>query len=168
MRDNMNIRTPKIIVSTLIGIILVWISAKPLLIKYYLYKYSRIPAISQILIDSDSFDLSDAKNNIDHKTDIIQVLRRLGYLTSFSIPITTPGANAEAIIDGISTYADSHAIPLVVGINDIISDNSLYIIDKPGTQPFWESFVRFYIEARESGQQTGPAYPPQGVGSADP
>ena len=164
----MNKRAPKYILGLIIAVVAIGVSAKPLLIKYYLYKYSRIPAISQILIASHTFDLSDAKNDINLKSDILSALQRLGYLTSFSIPITSPRANAEEIINGISTYTDSHAIPLVVGINDIISDNSLYVIDKPGTQPFWEAFVRFYIEAKESGQQSGPAYPPQGVGSADP
>ena len=164
----MNARTPKIIVSTLIGVILVVVSAKPLLIKYYLYKYSRIPAFIQHYIDADSFDLSDSRNNIVHKTDIIQILRRLGYLTSFSIPITKPGANATAIINGISEYADSHAIHLVVGTDDIIFENSLYVIDKPGTQPFWESFVRLYIEANESGQQPVPGYAAQGASTPEP
>ena len=152
----MNKRAPKYILGLIIAVVAIGVSAKPLLIKYYLYKYSRIFAVSQILIAPNTFDLSDAKNDINLKSDILSALQRLGYLTSFSIPITTPSANAEELINGILTYTDSHAIPLVVGIDDIAADTSLYVIDKPGTQPFWESFVRFYIEAKESGQQAGP------------
>ena len=163
----MNKRTPKIILGAIIAIVAIGVSAKPALIKYHLYRYSRIPAISQILIDPDSFDLSAAKNDINHKSETLSALQRLGYLTSFSIPITTPRANAEELINGISSYTDSHAIPLVVGIDDITADVSLYVIDKPGTRPFWESFVRFYIEAKESGQ-AGAGDPPQDVGSPDP
>ena len=164
----MNKRTPKIVLGLIIVVVIIGISAKSVLIKYHLYKYSRIPAISQIMINPDSFDLSDAKNDINHKSDILSALQRLGYLTSFRIPITTPGANAEELINGISTYTDSHAIPLVVGIDDISTDTYLYVIDKPETRLFWESFVRHYIEAEKSGQQSGPGYPPQGVGSPEP
>ena len=164
----MNKRAPKYILGLIIAVVAIGVSAKPLLIKYYLYKYSRIPAISQILIAPYSFDLSDAKNDINLKSDILSALQRLGYLTSFSIPITNPSANAEELIDGISTYTDSHTIPLVVGIDDTTSEPSLYVIDKPGARPFWEAFVRFHIEAKESGQQAVPGYPPQGVGSPDP
>jgi hypothetical protein len=163
----MNKRAPMIILGVIIAVAAIGISSKPLLIKYYLYKYSRIPAISHILIAPYSFDLSDAKNDINLKSDILSALQRLGYLTSFSIPITTPSANAEELISVISTYTDLRTIPLIVGIDDTTDVPSLYVIDKPGTQPFWESFVRFYIEAKEGGQQGGPAYPPQGVGSAD-
>ena len=156
-------RAPKYILGLITAIVAIGVSAKPLLIKYYLHKYSRAPAISQMLIAPDTFNLSDAKNNINLKGEILAALQRLGYLTSFRIPITSPRTNAEEIISGISAYADSHAIPLVVGIDDITADTSIYVIDKPETQPFWEAFVRFYIEAKESGQQAGTAYPPKNV-----
>jgi len=164
----MNKRAPKYILGLIIAVVAIGVSAKPLLIKYYLYKYSRIFAVSQILIAPNTFDLSDAKNDINLKSDILSALQRLGYLTSFRIPITTPSANAEELINGISTYTDSHAIPLVVGIDDITADTYLYVIDKPETGPFWESFVQHYIEAKKSGQQAVPGYPPQGVGSPEP
>lgn len=148
----MNKRTPTIILSAIIAIAIIGVSAKPLLIKYQLYKYSRIPAISQILINPDAFDLSAAKSDIDDKGAILSALERLGYLSSFSIPIKTLSANADKYIDGISTYADSHAIPLVVGIDDLTANTFLYVVDKPETRPFWEAFVRFHIESKESGQ----------------
>ena len=164
----MNKRTAKIVLGAIIAIVVIGVSAKPLLIKYHLYKYSRIPAISQIMIHPDSFDLSDAKNDINHKSDIISALQRLGYLTSFSIPITTHSANAEAYINGISTYTDAHAIPLVVGIDDSTSDTSLFVIDKPGSRPFWESFVRHYVEARSYGPPSVAQCVVQGAPAGDP
>ena len=163
----MNKHALKITLGAIIAIVVIGVSAKPLLINYHLYTYSRIPAMSHILVDPDSFDLPDAKNDITDKSDIIAALQRLGYLTSFSIPITTPGADAEELINAISSYTDSHAIPLVVGIDDLSPDASLFVVDKPGTRPFWEAFVRFHIEAKESGRQAAPGPPSQGVGAPE-
>jgi hypothetical protein len=165
----MNKRTPKIILSAIIAIVVVGVSAKPLLIKYLLFKYDRVATpMSRFFDTSSDIPLEELKTSMVNQSDILTTLKRLGYLSSYSIPIQSPSADAEDTIALLSTFCSAHKIPVLAEIENEPSGAVLSIVDKPEARPFWDMFVRMYLEMKEGGQQAGAGYVAQGAPSPDP
>ena len=145
----MNKLTTKIILVAVIAITLIGVSAKPLFIKYQLYKYDRAAAAMSRIFGSYQVTVDELRSGIDKQSDVISTLHRLGYLTSYSIPIKTPRADAEDIMALLAAFGGTHRIPAAAGIDYAPSGTVLHITDIPDNRPFWEMFVRMYIEAKE-------------------
>ena len=148
-RDNMNKRTPKIILGAIIAVVLIGVSAKPLLIKYHLYKYNRASAVSQLFDQSKSFVPTKFKTDLNKQFDSLIALNTLGYLHSFSIPVQSPRTDAEDTIELLSAFCTSHNIPALAVIENEPSGVVLNIVDKPETRPYWDMFVRYHLEQKE-------------------
>ena len=108
------------------------------------------------------------KAGVATQADAITALQRLGYLSSFSIPVQSLRADAEDTLELLTAFCGSHKIPALAMIENNSTGVIFNVIDKPDTRPYWNMFVRMYLEMKDEGQQAGPGYPPQGVGSPDP
>ena len=165
----MSKRTPKIILGAIIAILLIGVSAKPLLINYLLCKYDRASfEMSRLFDGSHKLDMDAMKAGVATQADAITALQRLGYLSSFSIPVQSLRADAEDTLELLTAFCGSHKIPALAMIENNSTGVIFNVIDKPDTRPYWNMFVRMYLEMKDEGQQAGPGYPPQGVGSPDP
>mgnify|MGYP001765238407 CR=1 FL=1 len=165
----MNKRTPKIVLGTIIAIIVVGVSAKPMLIKHFLCKYDRASfEMSRLFDRSHQLDMDAMKAGVATQADAIAALKRLGYLSSFNIPIQSPRADAEDTLELLTAFCGSHKIPALVMFENHSTGVILNVIDKPDTRSYWDMFVRTYLEMKDEGQQAGPGLPPQGVGHPDP
>ena len=165
----MNKRTLKIILSAIIAIVVIGVSAKPLLIKHLLRKYDRASSEMSRLFDvSHQLDMDAMKAGVTTQADAITALQRLGYLSSFSIPVQSLRADAEDTLELLTAFCSSHKIPALAMIESNSTGVIFNVIDKPDTRPYWDMFVRMYLEMKDEAQQAGPGYPPQGVGSPDP
>jgi hypothetical protein len=142
-------RTLRIILGAIIAIVLVGISAKPLLIKYHLYKFSRASALSRIFDHSETFDPARLKADTEIQGSSLIALNTLGYLYSYSIPLQSPRADAEDAIGLLAIFCHTHKIPALATIENEPSGAVLHIIDKPENRSFWDTFVRMYIEKKE-------------------
>ena len=164
----MNKRTLKIILSAIIAIVVIGVSAKPLLIKHLLCKYDRASfEMSRLFDGSHQLDMDAMKAGVATQADAITALQRLGYLSSFSIPVQSLRADAEDTLELLTAFCGSHKIPALAIIMNEPSGVVLNIVDKPETRPYWDMFVRMYLEIKEEGQQGVAGYPPQGVGSPE-
>ena len=138
-----------IMMSAVIVLALIGISAKPILIKYQLHKYDRAAAAMSRIFDSSQVTADELRSGMEQQSEIISTLHRLGYLTSYSIPIKAPGAGSEENLALIAAYGGAHKIPAAAGIDYGPSGTVLYVVDRLENRPFWEMFVRMYIEAKE-------------------
>lgn len=146
----MNKRTLKIILGAIIAIVVIGVSAKPLLIQYLLYKYDRASSeMSRIFDRSHQLNMDEMKAGVTQQADILTTLEQLGYLSSYSIPIQSPRADAEDTIELISTFCGSHKMPALAVIEHQPSGVVLSIVDKPETRPYWDMFVRHNLEQKE-------------------
>ena len=145
----MNKRLSVIIFCAIITIVVIGVSAKPLLIKYLLYKYDRAAAPMSRIFDSSKVTVDELRSGMDKQSEIISTLHRLNYLTSYSIPIKNPRTDASDIMALIAAFGGTHRIPAAAGIDYAPSGTVLHITDIPDNRSFWEMFVRMYIEAKE-------------------
>ena len=145
----MNKRLSVIILGAIITIVVIGVSAKPLLIKYLLYKYDRAAAPMSRIFDSSKVTVDELRSGMDKQSEIISTLHRLNYLTSYSIPVKNPRTDAADIMALIAAFGGTHRIPAAAGIDYAPSGTVLHITDIPDNRPFWEMFVRMYIEAKE-------------------
>ena len=144
----MNKRT-KIVLGSIIAIVVIGVSAKPLLIKYQLYKYDRAASAMSRLFDRSQRNTDGLRSGMDKQSDVISSLRRLGYLASYSIPIKAPRADADDIMALVAAFGGTHRIPAAAGIDYAPSGTVLHVTDIPDNRRFWDMFVRMYIEAKE-------------------
>ena len=145
----MNIRKSMIMMSAVIVLALIGISAKPILIKYQLHKYDRAAAAMSRIFDSSQVTADELRSGMEQQSEIISTLHRLGYLTSYSIPIKAPRADAEDIMALVAAFGGTHRIPAAAGIDYAPSGTVLHVTDIPDNRRFWDMFVRMYIEAKE-------------------
>ena len=145
----MNKRLSVIILGAIITIVVIGVSAKPLLIKYLLYKYDRAAAPMSRIFDSSKVTVDELRSSMDKQSEIISTLHRFNYLTSYSIPVKNPRTDAADIMALIAAFGGTHRIPAAAGIDYAPSGTVLHITDIPDNRPFWEMFVRMYIEAKE-------------------
>jgi hypothetical protein len=145
----MNKRTPMIILGAIIAIVVIGVSVKPLLVRYQLHRYSRAHAMRGVFDSTATFDPDKFRADLDKQIECLMALERLGHLASFNLPVRSPGADSEAAMGLISSFCATHNYPVLASLDSSSTNIVLNIIDKPDTRPFWEMFVRMYIEAKE-------------------
>ena len=164
----MNKRTLKIILSAIIAIVVIGVSAKPLLIKHLLCKYDRASfEMSRLFDGSHKLDMDAMKAGVATQADAITALQRLGYLSSYSIPIQSPRTDAEDTVELLSEFCSLHKIPALAIIMNEPSGVVLDIVDKPETRPYWDMFVRMNLEIKEEVQQCVAPYVAQSAPSGE-
>ena len=151
----MKMRALWIFLGTAIAVAGIYVSAKPLLIKYLLYKYDRASANFSRLYDQSS-DASQLAEELRARADIMHDLSMLNYLATYDIPIQNPRNDMEDMMLQISSGLTMHKVPISWKIVKNPSGTVLRIMDRPENKANWAWISRFYFEQTPSQQENDP------------
>ena len=143
------------VLGTAIAVAGIYVSAKPLLIKYLLYKYDRASANFSRLYDHSS-DTSQLAEELRARADIMHDLSMLNYLTTYDIPIHNPRSDVEDLMLQISSGLTMHKVPISWKLVKNPSGTVMRIMDQPENKANWAWIAQFYFEQTPEQQSNDP------------
>lgn len=114
-------------------------ATKHLLIPYHLFRYRQA---TQEFMKGGSLDSLMSDNSYS-------ALLNLGYLSSYSIPIQQPHADAEKRLELINMVLFKRGDPASAMMEKSSDSLTLEVLDRPAQKENWETYVRMYLEARD-------------------
>lgn len=130
-------------------------AAKPLLIKYHLYKYGRASSRFSRLYDTSS-EASQLAADLQGRVNSMHALYRLDYLAAYEIPITNPRDDAEAALAQFASISLMYQVPASVKIVRAAPGTVLRVMDRPENKPNWAWIADFYLEQTPEQQMNDP------------
>ena len=125
-------------------------ATKGLLIRYHLFRFRQS---TEEFIKGGSLDRFMSGNSFGALLD-------LGYLSSYSIPIQQPRADAETRLELINMVLFKRGDPASAMMEKSSDSQTLEVLDRPAQKQNWEMYVRMYLEAPQDRQPAAGRPPP--------